>query len=158
MTLSICSGNAPSSTIRFISVPNGVRLRLATNPSQLPAIALTLADLAPERHRQRIGCALRAFHDLKQLNDIGRRLQPHRPSRTKRPEAPKAALVASMWSPDCHKLYACGCFEAGHRCINNSLLHRNNEWLALVRKQEVDRLGPLRWTGVTYGVDALVRI
>jgi hypothetical protein len=48
MTLSICSGNAPSSTIRFISVPNGPRLRLATNPSQLPAIALILAILRPK--------------------------------------------------------------------------------------------------------------
>jgi hypothetical protein len=47
MTLSICSGNAPSSTIRFISVPNGPRLRLATNPSKLPAIALILPILRP---------------------------------------------------------------------------------------------------------------
>jgi hypothetical protein len=47
MTLSTCSGNAPSSAIRFISVPKGPRLRLATKPSPLPAIPLILPILRP---------------------------------------------------------------------------------------------------------------
>src|SRR5205809_64717 len=47
MTLSICSGNAPSSTRRFISTLNGPRLRFATKPSVLPASALTLPILRP---------------------------------------------------------------------------------------------------------------
>src|ERR1700745_2177884 len=75
MTLSICSGNAPSSTMMFISVPNGVRLRLATKPSPLPAIALISPILRAEIHRRRqsIGRALGSLPDLAQFHDIGRR-------------------------------------------------------------------------------------
>jgi hypothetical protein len=48
---------------------------LATNPSQLPAIALILPILRPSAIAvaKVSGRALRALHDLEQLHDIGRR-------------------------------------------------------------------------------------
>ena len=47
MTLSICSGSAPSSSISSISVTNGARLRLAAKPSHEPATALILPMSRP---------------------------------------------------------------------------------------------------------------